>query len=307
MLRLLARKAENRAYIGDSGGIPVLVSLLSTTDVSTQVHVVTALLNVSIHEENKPRLVSSGAVPGLVYVLVRGSTEARENAAATLFSISAVDEYKVLIGSSGSIPPVIQLLSTGRQRGKKDAAALLFNLCIYHGNKSKAVRAGLVPVLLELLAGTVNGMMDEALVLLAILSSHPEGKGAISGAISIQSLVGVIRNEPPISKENAAAVLVHLCNGEGEQEQQHLAEAQEQGLLPLLVELAECGTERGKSKATRLLQLMNNTPSTKVLSKVPSRRIASQTRRDVTDRMLTHKPHCSSSSREQHDIMNMHM
>jgi hypothetical protein len=119
MLRLLARKAENRAYIGDSGGIPVLVSLLSTTDVSTQVHVVTALLNVSIHEENKPRLVSSGAVPGLVNVLGRGSTEARENAAATLFSISAVDEYKVMIGASGSIPPLIQLLSTGDNGVKK--------------------------------------------------------------------------------------------------------------------------------------------------------------------------------------------
>lgn len=130
MLRELAkRNAENRACIGDSGGIPILVSLLSTTDVSTQEYVVTALLNVSLNEENKARM--AGTVPGLVYVLERGSMEARENAAGTLFSLSLVDEYKVLIGGSGAIPPLVLLLTIGSQQGKKDAAAALFNLCIY--------------------------------------------------------------------------------------------------------------------------------------------------------------------------------
>lgn len=63
--------------------------MLSTTDVSTQEYVVTALLNVSLNEENKARM--AGTVPGLVYVLERGSMEARENAAAALFSLSVVD------------------------------------------------------------------------------------------------------------------------------------------------------------------------------------------------------------------------
>jgi hypothetical protein len=265
-LRELSKcNAENRACIGESGGIPILVSLLSTTDLSTQVHVVTALLNLSIYDENKSRLVSSGAVPGLVQVLERGSMEARENAAATLFSLSVVDDYKILIGASRSIPPLVLLLSIGSQRGKKDAATALFNLCIYRENKSKAVRAGLVPVLLELLTGTRNGMMDEALAILAILPSHPEGKAAIFGADAIPILVGAIRNGAPRSKENAAAVPVHLCKGEGKQQQQHLAEAQEQGLMPLLLELAECGTKGGKTKAIKMLELMKNTPSTSML------------------------------------------
>lgn len=100
MLRQLAkRSAENRACIGDAGAIPILVSLLPTTDVSTQEHVVTALLNLSIYEENKARIVTSGAIPGIVHVLKRGSMEARENSAATLFSLSLVDENKVTIGA----------------------------------------------------------------------------------------------------------------------------------------------------------------------------------------------------------------
>ncbi|PVH32881.1 hypothetical protein PAHAL_9G514000 [Panicum hallii] len=256
MLRQLAkRSAENRACIGDAGAIPILVSLLSTTDVSTQEHVVTALLNLSIYEENKARIITSGAVPGIVHVLKRGSMEARENSAATLFSLSIVDENKVTIGASGAIPALVQLLSNGSQRGKKDAATALFNLCIYQGNKGKAVRAGLVPILLELLTETESGMVDEALAILAILSGHPEGKAAIGAASAIPVLVGVIRNGSARSKENAAAVMVHLCNGE--QQQQHLAEAQEQGIVALLEELAESGTDRGKRKAIQLLERMN--------------------------------------------------
>jgi hypothetical protein len=35
--------------------------------------------------------------------------------------------------------------------------------------------------------------------------------------------------------------------------------------MPLLLELAECGTKRGKRKAIKLLELMKNTPSTSML------------------------------------------
>ncbi|KAK3147663.1 hypothetical protein QOZ80_3BG0285250 [Eleusine coracana subsp. coracana] len=256
MLRQLAkRSAENRACIGDAGAIPILVSLLSTTDVSTQEHVVTALLNLSIYEENKARIITSGAVPGIVHVLKRGSMEARENSAATLFSLSLVDENKVTIGASGAIPALVQLLSNGSQRGKKDAATALFNLCIYQGNKGKAIRAGLVPILVDLLKETETGMVDEALAILAMLSGHHEGKAAIGAASAIPILVGVIRNGSARNKENAAAVMVHLCNGE--LQQQHLAEAQEQGIVSLLEELAESGTDRGKRKANQLLERMN--------------------------------------------------
>lgn len=167
----------------------------------------------------------------------------------------------MLIGGSGAIPPLVLLLTIGSQRGKKDAAAALFNICIYMGNKGTVVRAGLVPILLELLTVTGNGMMDEATAILSILSNSPDGKAAICAAAAIPILVAVIRNESQMSKENAASILLRLCHNKGGQEQQHLAEAQEHGVMSLLEELAENGTDRGKSKATQLLKLMNNTPS----------------------------------------------
>ncbi|XP_015583828.1 U-box domain-containing protein 13 isoform X2 [Ricinus communis] len=253
-IRLLAkRNADNRVAIAEAGAIPLLVDLLSTPDSRTQEHAVTALLNLSICEDNKGSIISAGAVPGIVHVLKKGSMEARENAAATLFSLSVVDENKVTIGSSGAIPPLVTLLSEGTQRGKKDAATALFNLCIYQGNKGKAVRAGVVPTLMRLLTEPGGGMVDEALAILAILASHPEGKSAIGAAEAVPVLVEVIGNGSPRNKENAAAVMVHLCAGD----QKHLAEAQELGIMGPLVDLAQTGTDRGKRKARQLLECMS--------------------------------------------------
>ncbi|KAJ8543792.1 hypothetical protein K7X08_025410 [Anisodus acutangulus] len=253
-IRLLAkRNADNRVAIAEAGVIPLLVHLLSTPDSRTQEHAVTALLNLSICENNKGNIVISGAVPGIVHVLKKGSMEARENAAATLFSLSVMDENKVTIGSSGAIPPLVVLLSEGTQRGKKDAATALFNLCIYQGNKGKALRAGVVPTLMRLLTEPQGGMVDEALAILAILSSHPEGKAAIGAAEAVPVLVDVVSNGSPRNKENAAAVLVHLCSGD----QHHLVEAQRLGLMGPLKDLVQNGTERGRRKATQLLERMN--------------------------------------------------
>ncbi|CAL5386857.1 unnamed protein product [Camellia sinensis] len=253
-IRLLAkRNADNRVAIAEAGAIPLLVSLLSTPDSRTQEHAVTALLNLSICEDNKGSIVSSGAVPGIVLVLKKGSMEARENAAATLFSLSVIDENKVMIGSTGAIPPLVTLLSEGTQRGKKDAATALFNLCIYQGNKGRAVRAGVVPTLMQLLTEPQGGMVDEALAILAILSSHPDGKVAIGAAEAVPILVEVIGSGSPRNKENAAAVLVHLCSGD----QQYLIEAQELGVMGPLVDLAQNGTDRGKRKAAQLLDRIN--------------------------------------------------
>ncbi|KAK1420810.1 hypothetical protein QVD17_22687 [Tagetes erecta] len=252
-IRLLAkRNADNRVAVAEAGAIPLLTNLLTAPDSRTQEHVVTALLNLSICEDNKGSIVSSGAVPGIVQVLKKGSMEARENAAATLFSLSVIDENKVTIGSLGAIPPLVLLLSEGTQRGKKDAATALFNLCIYQGNKGRAIRAGVVPTLMELLTEPQSGMKDEALAILAILSSHPEGKMAIGKSEAVPVLVEFIGNGSPRNKENAAAVLVHLCSGD----EKYLVEAQELGVMGVLVDLLHRGTDRGKRKAGQLLEKM---------------------------------------------------
>lgn len=252
-LRLLAKNnGNNRMFIAQAGAIPLLVGLLSTPDTTTQEHVITSLLNLSICEDNKRGIVSSEAVPGILHVLKHGSMEARENAAATIFSLTVLDEFKVTIGSSGAIPTLVTLLKEGSPRGKKDAAAALFNLCIFQGNKVRAIRAGLVPLLMALLIEPGGEMVDEALAIVAMLASHSEGKGAIGSFKAVPLFVDLVRNGSPKSKENATAVLVHLCAGD----QQYLSEARTLGVVDPLLDLAENGTDRCKRKAAQLLQLL---------------------------------------------------
>lgn len=252
-LRLLAkRNADNRVCIAEAGAIPLLVELLSSPDPRTQEHAVTALLNLSINESNKGTIVNAGAIPDIVDVLKNGSMEARENAAATLFSLSVIDEYKVKIGAAGAIPALIMLLCEGTPRGKKDAATAIFNLSIYQGNKAKAVKAGIVGPLMRLLKDAGGGMVDEALAIMAILASHPEGKTAIGQAEPIPVLVEVIRTGSPRNRENSAAVLWSLCTGDSQQ----LKLAREVGAEEALKELSENGTDRAKRKAGNILELL---------------------------------------------------
>jgi hypothetical protein len=66
-------------------------------------------------------------------------------------------------------------------------------------------------------------------------------------------LVEFIGTGSPRNKENAAAVLVHLCSGD----RQYITQAQELGVMAPLLELAQNGTDRGKRKATQLIERMS--------------------------------------------------
>ncbi|KAG0490853.1 hypothetical protein HPP92_007716 [Vanilla planifolia] len=135
-IRLLAKTGmENRACIAELGAIPLLEALLSSNPIA-QENSVTAILNLSIHENNKRRIMEQGGcLRSIVGVLTDGFTsEARENAAATLFSLSAVHVYKKRISDEeGAVVALAKLLREGTPRGKKDAVTTLFNLSTHPG------------------------------------------------------------------------------------------------------------------------------------------------------------------------------
>ncbi|KAI5071072.1 hypothetical protein GOP47_0013323 [Adiantum capillus-veneris] len=211
-IRLLAKDStENRVRIAEAGAIPYLVTLLSTHDAEAQENAVTALLNLSIHENIKGAVVQAGAIPPIVKVLKCGSMEARENAAATLFSLSSVNENKLTIGALGAIPPLVDLLKNGSPQGRKDAASALFNLLIYQGNKPRAVRAGVVIPILNLLMDSSTGMMDEAVSILAVLATHQEGRRAIGRLGVKRFLVELSESGTERAKRKASSLLEHLA------------------------------------------------------------------------------------------------
>ncbi|XP_021732249.1 U-box domain-containing protein 15-like [Chenopodium quinoa] len=254
-LRLLSKESpENRILIAESSGIPPLVQLLSNPDSKTKEHAVTTLLNLSIDSTNKQLITEHGAIPTIIEVLQNGNVGSKENAAATLFSLSMLDENKVTIGLSDGIPPLVNLLANGTIRGKRDAATALFNLSLNTMNKARAVEAGIVTPLLTLLEDNELGMIDEALSILLLLVSHPQGRQEIGRLPFIQALVDFMGGDgTPKNKEGAAAILLELGLNGGSS---FLLAALQFGVYECLVDISQNGTNRGQRKACSILQLM---------------------------------------------------
>lgn len=253
-IRMLSKEnPDNRILIANNGGIQPLVQLLSCPDSKIQEHTVTALLNLSLDETNKRHIAREGAIPAIIEILQSGTNEARENSAAALFSLSMLDENKVMVGNLNGIPPLVNLLRYGSIRGKKDAATALFNLSLNQANKSRAIKAGIIPSLLKLLEDKALGMIDEALSILQLLASHPDGRNEIGRLSFIETLVEIIKNGTPKNKECATSVLLEL----GLSNSYFILAALQYGVYEHLVEITRCGTNRGQRKAKSLLQHMS--------------------------------------------------
>ncbi|CAO2207070.1 unnamed protein product [Urochloa humidicola] len=254
-LRMLSKESpENRQLIADGGGIPALIGLLACPDKKVQENTVTSLLNLSIDDKNKLLITRGGAIPLIIEILRHGSPEAQENSAATLFSLSMLDENKAAIGSLGALSPLVELLrgGTARARGKKDAATAIFNLVLTPQNKARATHAGVVPALLGVIDdGAALGMVDEALSIFLLLSSHAACRAEIGTTAFVEKLVRLIKDGTPKNKECALSVLLEL----GTNSKPLLVHGLRFGLHEDLSKIAKNGTSRAQRKANSLITL----------------------------------------------------
>ncbi|WVZ92430.1 hypothetical protein U9M48_038496 [Paspalum notatum var. saurae] len=251
-IRMLSKECpENRTLIADNGGIPALIGLLACPDTKAQENTVTSLLNLSIDEKNKLLITRGGAIPLIIEILRNGSPEAQENSAATLFSLSMLDENKAAIGSLGGLAPLVELLRSGTARGKKDAATAIFNLVQNPQNKARATHAGVVPALLKVIDDKGLGMVDEALSIFLLLSSHAACRAEIGTTAFVEKLVRLIKDGTPKNKECALSVLLEL----GTNSKPLLVHGLRFGLHEDLSKIAKDGTSRAQRKANSLIKL----------------------------------------------------
>ena len=253
-LRLLAKhNPDNRVRIAKAGGVRPLVKLLSHADPLLQEHGVTALLNLSLCDENKATIVEAGAIRPLVQALKSAaSPAARENAACALLRLSQLDgAAAAAIGRAGAIPLLVSLLETGGPRGKKDAATAIFNLVLTPQNKARATQAGIVPALLRVMDDRGLGMVDEALSIFLLLSSHAACRAEIGTTAFVEKLVRLIKDGTPKNKECALSVLLEL----GTNSKPLLVHGLRFGLHEDLSKIAKNGTSRAQRKANSLIKL----------------------------------------------------
>ncbi|KAH6823476.1 hypothetical protein C2S53_017533 [Perilla frutescens var. hirtella] len=258
-LRLLAKTGmDNRRIIAEAGAIPFLVTLLGSPDSRIQENAVTALLNLSIHENNKMLIMAAGAIDSIVDVLQAGKTmEAKENAAATIFSLSIIGEHKAIIGAHPrAIPALVRLMGEGTTAGKRDAATALFNLALFNVNRAKVILAGAVPLLIDLLTDDKAGITDDALAVLALLLGCAEGLEEIRRSRDlVPLLIDLLRFGSSKGKENAITLLLGLCKDGGEEVARRLL--MNPFSIPSLQRLTADGSLKARRKADALLRILN--------------------------------------------------
>ncbi|KAK4421135.1 U-box domain-containing protein 17 [Sesamum alatum] len=255
-IRLLAKTGrQNRACIAEAGAIPLLKSLLSSSDAVAQENSVTAMLNLSIYDKNKSIIMDvEGCLGAIVAVLRYGHTiEAQENAAATVFSLSAVHDYKKQIAEEDwAIKALAGLLIEGTPRGKKDAVTALFNLCTHTENCARLIDSGAITALIGALG--CESVSEEAAGALALIVRQPLGAEAVAKEEkAVAGLIGMMRCGTPRGKENAVAALLELCRSGGAAATERVVKAP--ALAGLLQSLLFTGTKRARRKAASLARV----------------------------------------------------
>ncbi|KAH1061738.1 hypothetical protein GLYMA_02G234300v4 [Glycine max] len=209
----------------------------------------TAELRLLAKENMDNRIVISncGAISLIVDLLQSTDTRIQENSVTTLLNLSINDNNKAAIANSGAIEPLIHVLQTGSPEAKENSAATLFSLSVTEENKIRIGRSGAIRPLVDLLGnGTPRGKKDAATALFNLSLFH-ENKDRIVQAGAVKNLVELM--DPAAGMvDKAVAVLANLATiPEGK------TAIGQQGGIPVLVEVIELGSARGKENAAAAL------------------------------------------------------
>ncbi|XP_040380093.1 U-box domain-containing protein 16-like [Oryza brachyantha] len=248
-IRQLAKSGnDTRAFIGEAGAVPLLVPLLHSEDIATQLNAVTALLNLSILDANKKRIMhAEGAVEAICHVMGNGATwRAKENAAATVLSLASVHSYRRRLGRNPRVVErVVLLVRTGPSSTKKDALAALLCLSGERENVAKLVEAGAPEAALSAI-----GEEETAVAVLASLAKRGGAEAIVNIDGAVVRLVAELRRGTEWSRECAAAALVLLCRRVGAAVVAQVMTVT--GVEWAIWELMATGTERARRKAASL-------------------------------------------------------
>ncbi|KAK7276105.1 hypothetical protein RIF29_17238 [Crotalaria pallida] len=248
---------ETRADLsGIEAEVRKLVENLKSTSLDTQRNATAELRLLAKHNmDNRIVIANCGAISLLVDLLQSTDKVIQEDSVTALLNLSINDNNKTAIANAGAIEPLIRVLETGSPEAKENSAATLFSISVIEENKIRIGRSGAIGPLVDLLGnGTPRGKRDAATALFNLSIFH-ENKDRIVQAGAVKHLVDLM--DPAAGMvDKAVAVLANLATiPEG-----RTAIGQEGG-IPVLVEVVELASARGKENAAAaLLHLCTNNP-----------------------------------------------
>lgn len=247
--RIISSSVEPRVDLsGIEAQVRSLVEGLRSIDLDIQREATSEIRLLAKHNmDNRIAIANCGAINILVDLLQSEDSRIQENAVTALLNLSINDNNKTAIANAGAIEPLIHVLEHGSPEAKENSAATLFSLSVIEENKVNIGRSGAIRPLVDLLGnGTPRGKKDAATALFNLSIFH-ENKNRIVQAGAVKHLVELM--DPAAGMvDKAVAVLANLATiPEG-----RIAIGQEGG-IPVLVEVVELGSARGKENAAAAL------------------------------------------------------
>lgn len=253
-LRKITRtKEEARVSLCTPRLLAALRLLLFSRYSVLQTNAVAAIVNLSLEKCNKVKIVRAGIVPPLVDLLKGRFPDSQEHAAGALFSLALEDENKMAIGVLGALPPLLHALRSESERTRHDSAMALYHLSLVQSNRVKLVKNGAIPTLLAMARSGYEG--SRVLLVLCNLAMCAEGRSALLDGNAVACLVAMLRGNElgsESTRENCVAALYSLSQGS----LRFKALAKDAGLVEVLREVEGRGSERGREKAKRMLEML---------------------------------------------------
>ena len=203
----------------NAGAIPVLVQLLSSSDVDVQYYCTTALSNIAVDSGSRKRLAQteSRLVKSLVHLMSSSSPKVQCQAALALRNLASDEKYQLEIVEAKGLPPLLQLLQSSYLPLTLSAVACIRNISIHPQNESPIIEAGFLKPLVTLLGNTDNEEIQCHAIstLRNLAASSDRNKQLVLEAGAVQKCKQLVLDVPlSVQSEMTAAIAVLALSDE---------------------------------------------------------------------------------------------
>jgi len=204
---------DNRQQLVNAGAIPVLVQLLSSTDVDVQYYCTTALSNIAVDATNRAKLAQTEGrlVGSLVHLMESSSPKVQCQAALALRNLASDERYQLEIVRARGLASLLRLLQSSYLPLILSAVACIRNISIHPANESPIIEAGFLRPLVELLGSTDNDEIQCHAIstLRNLAASSDKNKQLVLEAGAVQKCKQLVLNvRLPVQSEMTAAIAV---------------------------------------------------------------------------------------------------
>jgi vacuolar protein 8 len=210
---------DNRQQLVSAGAIPVLVSLLSSSDTDVQYYCTTALSNIAVDSTNRKRLAQTETklVQSLVHLMKGQAPKVQCQAALALRNLASDEKYQLEIVRAGGLPPLLDLLRSSYLPLILSAVACIRNISIHPMNESPIIDAGFLRPLVDLLGSTDNEEIQCHAIstLRNLAASSDRNKQLVLQAGAVQKCKELVLEVPlSVQSEMTAAIAVLALSDE---------------------------------------------------------------------------------------------